>query len=195
MITADQIKRFAPSAMPGVIAAITAHPDAIEIAGLTKPLRIQHFMAQIAVESMGLTRLEENLSYSAKRLTQVWPKRFPSIASATGYAYNPRALAEKVYGGRLGNTHPGDGWTYRGSGLMQTTGRSNFAAAGHESDPDTLRQPVGALLSALKFWTDHACNAIADTDNLTRLRITINGGTNGIDDAKIWLAKAKKVFA
>jgi len=193
ILTEARIRAFAPSAMPGIVTALAA-PGALSAAGITLPLRLHHFMAEIAVESGGLSKLEENLNYSAKRLTQVWPKRFPTIAAATPFARNPEALANKVYGGRLGNTQPGDGWRYRGSGLMQTTGRENFRAVGHEDDPETLRHPVGVLASALKFWSDHGCNAIADRDNLLKLRITINGGTNGLDDAKVWLAKAKRIF-
>lgn len=193
ILTEARIRAFAPSAAPGVVAVLAA-PGALDRAVITTPLRVHHFMAQIAVESGGLSKLEENLNYSAKRLTQVWPKRFPTIAAATPFARNPEKLANKVYGGRLGNTQPGDGWRYRGSGLMQTTGRGNFRAAGHEDDPETLRQPAGALASALKFWTDHNCNAFADRNDIVGLRKVINGGDNGLDDARIWLAKAKRVF-
>lgn len=87
----------------------------------------------------------ENLNYSAKRMTQVWPKRFPTIASAQPYASNPRALANNVYGGRLGNTGPDDGWRYRGRGLAQITGKENYAKFGLANDPDAASQLPAAI--------------------------------------------------
>lgn len=193
LVTEARIRAFAPHAMPGIVAVLVV-PGALDKAEITTPLRVQHFMTQIAVETGGLSRLEENLKYSAKRLTEVWPHRFPTIASATPYAYNGHELANKTYGGRLGNHLPDDGWRYRGSGMLQTTGRDNFRACGHEDDPDSLRSPPAALASALQYWTAHGCNAIADRDNVVKLRFVINGGSNGMPDAKVWLAKAKRIF-
>lgn len=80
--------------------------------------------------------ITENLNYSAKRLTEVWPSRFPTLASAQPYANNPQKLANKVYGGRLGNTGPNDGWLYAGRGLSQITGKSNYAKFGIEKTPE-----------------------------------------------------------
>lgn len=80
--------------------------------------------------------VSENLNYSAKRLTEVWPSRFPTVAAAAPYANNPRKLANKVYGGRLGNTGPDDGWLYRGRGLAQITGKTNYAKFGLAAAPD-----------------------------------------------------------
>ena len=80
--------------------------------------------------------VSENLSYSAKRLTEVWPSRFPTLAAAAPYANYPRRLANKVYGGRLGNTGPDDGWLYRGRGLAQITGKTNYAKFGLAGTPD-----------------------------------------------------------
>lgn len=85
-------------------------------------------MAQIAVESASLSKLEESLSYTAERLVAVWPSSFKSIADARPLARNPEALANKVYGGRMVNDLPGDGWKFRGQGLKQLTGKSNYLA-------------------------------------------------------------------
>ena len=90
---------------------------------------LPNFLAQVLHESGMLQRLEEGLSYSAERLTQVWPRRFPTLSSAMPYARNPRALANRVYGGRIGNSAPDEGWRYRGRGLIQITGRDNYALA------------------------------------------------------------------
>lgn len=192
--TREQLRAFAPVAKADIIEALVNGADEIAAARIDTPLRLQHFMAQIAVESGGLRQLEENLTYSAERLHAVWPKRFPSVAAARPYARNPKKLANKVYGGRLGNTKPDDGYAFRGSGLLQTTGRENFRAAGCEGNPEMLRTPAGALTSALKFWSDNGCNALADADNLTALRKRINGGTNGLSEAKNYLSKSKRCF-
>jgi predicted chitinase len=194
MLTASRIKLFAPLARADIVDALVDGWPSIQQAGVKTPLRLHHFMAQIATETQGLTRLEENLNYSAKRLTKVWPGRFPSIAAAEPYAYRPQALANKVYGGRFGNHRPDDGWRFRGGGLLHTTFRENYRDAGYELGPDLLRTPGPALRSALKYWTDHGCNAIADRDDLPRLRRVIQGGSGGLDDAAQWLVKAKRIF-
>ncbi len=181
----------APRARADVVAALIAADDRIAAAEISTPLRLAHFLAQMATESGDFTRLEEDLFYSAERLCQVWPKRFPTLAAAKPYARNPKALAEKVYGGRMGNVKPGDGWRYRGGGLMQNTGRANYRAAGFEADPDRLRTPAGAIAAALTFWTDNGCNALADADDVEALRRRINGGDNGLPECRAYLAKAK----
>src|SRR5574339_742506 len=87
--------------------------------------------------------VSENLNYSAQRLTQVWPKRFPSLSAAKPYANNPQRLANKVYGDRLGNVDPNDGWLFRGRGLAQITGRENYARFGIAGVPDDAgKMPV-----------------------------------------------------
>jgi putative chitinase len=151
--------------------------------------RAAKFLAQISYESQRLTKTEENLSYSAKRLTQVWPSRFPTIEAATPYARNPQALAEKVYGGRMGNRKPGDGWLYRGRGLKMLTGFNNYAAAEDGlgmlltgDNANRVAKPEGAAWTAAWFWFSNNCNSIADGDDLALLTRTINGGLIGHED-------------
>ena len=95
------------------------------------PLRVAHFMAQILHESGGLAIQFENLNYSAQRLPKVWPSRFKPKGSLdpAEYANNPKKLANEVYGGRMGNTGAGDGFTYRGRGLLQLTGKESYREA------------------------------------------------------------------
>lgn len=185
------LRAVAPSARADVMAAFVAADERITAAEISTPLRIAHFVAQVAAETGGLRSLEEDLFYSAKRLCAVWPKRFPSEAAARPFARNPKALAEKVYGGRLGNVKPGDGWRYRGGGAIQTTGRANYRAAGFEADPDRLRTPAGAVAAALTFWTDNDCNTLADADDVEALRRKVNGGETGLAECRAYLGKAK----
>lgn len=195
MITADRIKRLAPSARADLVAAIIDNWPYAHEHGITTPIRIRHFMAQICVETGGLRSIEENLGYSARRLIQVWPSRFRTLAAAKSYAHNPKALACKVYGGRNGN-RPGteDGWTYRGSGFLQNTGRANFRLAGCEDDPNALRTPGPGFRAAVDYWTKHKLNAFADRNDLEFVRRKINGGAHGLEDARVYLKKAEKIW-
>lgn len=88
--------------------------------------------------------LRESLYYTPKRMTQVWPSRFPTISAARPYARNPEKLANNVYAGRIGNVNPGDGWRYRGRGYIQITGRANYRKFGIESRPDDALDPKTA---------------------------------------------------
>lgn len=132
--------------------------EAILDEGVKDGLSIFH-MASVLAEAYHETGskmepITENLNYSAKRLTQVWPGRFPTLASAQPYANNPQKLANKVYGGRLGNTGPNDGWLYRGRGLSQVTGKENYAKYGLVDNPDaagSLDTAVHILINGMKF--------------------------------------------
>lgn len=148
------------------------------------PLDLPNFVAQVLHESGMLQRLEEGLSYSAERLTQVWPRRFPSIASAQPFARNPRALANRVYGGRMGNVAPDDGWRYRGRGLIQITGRDNYTLAQRLTGlplidvPELLSEPEPALMASAAWW--EASVPDAALDDVRRVTRYVNGGDNGL---------------
>lgn len=154
--------------------------------GITDPLHQAAFLAQIGVESGAFTRLTENLNYSASRLRQVWPSRFKSDAVAQQYANNPRALANYVYNGRMGNrVGSDDGWNYRGRGLKQLTGRDNYAEYQRASgvpvlaNPDYLVRYDYAADSAAWFWHSRGCGAYVDRGDWQGLTRRINGGLNG----------------
>jgi putative chitinase len=150
---------------------------------------VPYFLGQVLHESANLTRVEELLNYtSAARLCAVWPRRFPTTASAEPYVRNPERLANLVYGKRMGNTEPGDGWRYRGRGLIQVTGRANYEAVGKAigldlvADPDMLKQPDIALRASLAWWSINVpSNVIGDVERITRI---VNGGNAGLDERK-----------
>jgi putative chitinase len=165
---------------------------------------VASFLANISVESAGLTRLEENLNYSAKRMAEVWPSRYavdPKAkvktpnALANSLANNPEKLANNVYANRMGNGPPasGDGWRYRGFGPKQLTGKDNqsaFASAVGmrvEDVPAFLRTPEGGMMSAGWFWKANNLDAKAATPGVEDDRRAINGGVIG-------LAEVERIF-
>lgn len=164
------------------------------------PKRQAAFIGQCAVESANFTRLQENLNYSAQRLTQVWPSRFPSIEAATPYANNPEKLANFVYAGRMGNLQDGDGWQFHGRGLIQLTGRENYENCGNGigvdliNDPDLLLTPQYAALSAGWFWGKRGLNALADTQEYGTMTRRINGGTTALEERIAKITKALQVL-
>lgn len=151
---------------------------------ISTPVRIAAFVAQCAHESTSFTALEEGLYYrTPERIRAIWPSRVPSLADATTLARNPQGLANRVYAGRNGNgdTASGDGWRYRGRGLIQLTGRANYAIAAaalgrpYVEQPDLVAQPSDACLTAAHYWTTHGCNALADSSQIDAITRVING--------------------
>ena len=168
--------------------------------------RAAAFLAQLAHESGQLNRLVENLNYSAERLMQVWPKRFPTMDKAKQYARNPEKLANFVYANRLGNGDEasGDGWMFRGRGLIQVTGRSNYETGGKaldlplDSNPDLLIEFDPAALSAAQFWQSRGLNEIADTgsdSSFVTITKRINGGTAGLQERQAYWKTAKSILS
>lgn len=160
------------------------------------------FLAQIAHESAELRNVEENLNYSASGLMRVWPARFPAdIAQA--YARQPEKIANRAYANRLGNGDEasGDGWRFRGSGLIQLTGKSNQlgAALYFDRDPesigDWLRSDEGACRSAAWFWRGRDLNPLADGGQFVLITKKINGGIAGLADRQAYYQRAKEVLA
>lgn len=144
------------------------------------------FLGNIFHESLMLARLEENLYYTRpERLMEVWPKRFPTLALARQYTRSPQKLADYVYGNRLGNVN-GDGWTYRGSGLIMVTGLYNFQVVEDVTglpvvaNPDILREPAGALDVAVAWWEARVPDEVMG--NRVRVRRAVNGGDVGLRD-------------
>lgn len=168
--------------------------------GIDTPLRRAHFLAQIAHESAGFTRLVENLNYGAPGLRSTWPSRFDA-ATAKAYARQPERIANKVYANRLGNGNEasGDGWRFRGRGYIQLTGRANYAEYSQRlfgddrlvREPGQAAEPAIAIRLAGAYWQHKGLNALADMDDLVGITKRINGGLIGLTDRARWLAKFK----
>lgn len=146
---------------------------------------VDDFLGQVLVESRMLERLEEDLFYTtAARLSVVWPTRFPTAESGTPFLRNPEALANKVYGGRMGNARPGDGWLYRGRGPIQLTGHDNYLQTGKAmgldlvGNPNQVATPDIGLRIAIRWWERTLPDSVMD--NLVAVTKRVNGGTHGL---------------
>jgi putative chitinase len=203
MLTLTQLKSIFPRAqMADLNAFVSFGEDALKSSGILDGVtRLQYFLAQLGHESNGLTNREENLNYSATRLMEIWPGRFPTMEIAEQYDRNPEKLANFVYGGRLGNVNPGDGYRYRGRGYIQLTGRETYREIGRiagldlEAHPELASKPENAVKIACAYWTWKGLNAACDVADFTGVTKKINGGTNGLSDRLDWLKKVKSVVA
>lgn len=152
--------------------------------------RIAAFLAQTSHESMNYTRVIENLNYRWTSLRSVFPKYFPNDSLAKKYAHDQRAIANRVYANRMGNgpESSGDGWRYRGRGLIQLTGKYNYKKFGDSLGislsevPDFLETFDGAVISACWYWENKDLNYYADNDDIKSITKLINGGYIGLED-------------
>jgi putative chitinase len=234
MRAVDVVRKIAPKAR---VAAFDAGDDLLAKAGIDRPLRLAHLLAQCGAESGGLTLTRESLNYkTVQRLTVIFgnmklaPALFPGEVKMLlgqeeelGERFYGVGFASKLYkkhginGGDnpgnkkkakgLGNDRPGDGFLFRGNGLLQTTGGSAHRAAGKKvgvdffGKPELVTSAEHALKPVLFEWTNSGCNAFADADNVLKISRAINMGNpnskgtpNGMDDRKLWLNRARKVL-
>jgi putative chitinase len=212
MINHTSIATFCPAALPGYVDAIAAGKTEIEAAGIDQPLAWSHFISQLAHESGGLTFTREDTGWAGETMRRLWPRRFalgaldPRIIAAKG---DPEKLANLAYSGRadLGNEGGNDGWLYRGAGLIQLTGRANYAACGEaigvdlEGRPELIEDPAVALKAALWFWTRNDLGRFAE-HNYGR---TVGNGVNrgnpfspldpvGYKDRQQWFKRAWAIW-
>ncbi|HRM67727.1 MAG TPA: lytic enzyme, partial [Comamonas denitrificans] len=181
-ITEHDVATLAPSARSSYREAFINAQPVLDLFGISdSPLRMAHFMAQMLHECGGLTIQFENLNYSAARLPKVWPSRFQPTGplNPAAFAHNPQKLANEVYGKRMGNTAPDDGFTYRGRGLLQLTGKDSYQRAtqilrGSFADaPDFVQAPDEVISAgwcvtvAAAIWQQKGCNEKADADSIT----------------------------
>lgn len=185
MVNAEQLKRLKINP-----ALVDVFNETFDRWGITTIRQQSAFIGQCGHECGNFTKLEEGLSYAADRLMKIWPKRFPTMEIANKYARNPKALANYVYANRMGNRDEasGDGFRFRGSGWLQLTGHDNFYHAGKACgvdfvmNPDLVRTPKYAALTAGWFWATHNCNELAERGDNLSLTKKINGGIIGLDD-------------
>lgn len=185
--------RARASLIDGIVAAM---PSVQNKFAINTPNRLGFWLAQMSHECGGGTITEENLNYTALRMTQVWPTRFRTIASAQPFARNPKALANKVYNGRMGNQiGTDDGWNYRGRGLIQITGKDGYEQVGRVAglnlvgSPDLANGRDTCLLVAGAFWAWKGLNKSADQGNFLLNTKLVNGGTTGYADRQVWLKR------
>ena len=173
---------------------------------ITSQKQVAAWIAQTAHESGGYVLLQENLNYSADGMAAIWPNRFAILGPdkkpikkdgknqpnkfALALHRKPEMIANVVYSARMGNgpIESGDGWKFRGRGLKQLTGKTNYTKCGEGlgmdliSKPDLLLQPQYAALSAAWFWAENKCGPLADAGDFVGLTKRINGGTIGLQD-------------
>lgn len=187
MISIETLQRAIPGCKtPKVWAPILS--TELDNAGITEPEQIARFLAQTSHESSDFNVLQENLNYSGDRLMAIFPKHFVG-KDVSEYNRNPEKIANAVYSNRMGNgdEDSGDGYKYRGRGILQITGRNNYTACSNSiygdetlvDNPDLVLTPEVALKSALWYWSSNNLNEITDMISLTK---KINGGTIGLDD-------------
>jgi putative chitinase len=183
----ERLKGHIPDA---VIAQI---PDTAAKFEINTPLRLAHFLAQCGHESGGFRLTKENLNYSAKGLNGTFKKYFPTLESAQPYERKPEKIANKVYGGRMGNgpEASGEGSKYCGRGYIQLTGKDNYTAFGKSINEDMSANPDKvassyALLSAAWFFNKNGLHKMADGGAsdavVTSITKRVNGGTIGLPD-------------
>ena len=213
-VSAEHIKALSPTLTAERCAEIAdnLNPAMAEF-GISTPKRVCHFVAQVAHESAHFKRFDENLNYSVRGLQATWPSRFGRSRSHTplqrelgelmarAIARKPKMIGAFVYADRLGNGSyaTGDGWTYRGRGPIQLTGRANYRTFGEElsldleGDPDMAALPeVGFRIAGL-YWADRGLNDCADRDDITEITRRIRGSSSGVEVRRAVLSRVREV--
>jgi len=193
----DAIKKASPKAN------VDRYADLLEELmpkyGIDTPLRQRHFLAQLLHESAGFNAVRENLNYSADSLLQVFPKYFRNYEEAYSYARKPEWIANLVYANRMGNGNvaSGDGWRFIGRGLIQTTGKENYAKTSQAlfgdqrllDFPYLLEEAQYAVESACYFWKANNINRHADKNDIDAVTRAINGGLHGLNERMMYFNK------
>ena len=202
ILTLDRLKSIMPALPINQAIECLSHLNAaMEQFEINKLLRVSAFLGNLAVESGQLTKLEENLNYSADRLLVVWPKRF-NAGLAKECAHNPEKIANVAYSKRYGNGDiaSGDGYGYRGRGYIQLTFKDNYLAAGNAlgvdlvANPDLLLQPEWAAKSSAWFFKTNGCNELADRNKFDELVEKINSAKLHLEERRAFYHKGIKVL-
>lgn len=201
MLSLDQLRKIMPQAPAG--AFIVPLQQTLTKFAIADGKEVAAFLATLSHESAQLTKLEENLNYSADALHKVWPQRFPP-AVAAAYARQPERIANRAYADREGNggEASGDGWRNRGAGGIQLTFENNHAAVGAYFDIERakvaawLRTPAGACLSAGWFWTVNHIAPLARAGDFDGVCDVVNRGkkTAAIGDSIGWAERLNAYY-
>ncbi|MDR6495630.1 putative chitinase [Paraburkholderia terricola] len=201
-ISANSIFLVSSRANPTLVQQFVSSMKLMEDAGINSRIRVLHFLTQVFTETGGMRRLDESFDYTATQLVAVFGKRVtPTVAASL--VGDQRKIANYIYGDRLGNKgrNTDDGWRFRGSGFLQVTGRYNFSMRAKEtglpieSNPDLAREPQGGLQIALAYWASNDINSIADTNDLYKVRVAVNGkNALGLEQAKLWYRYLDKML-
>ncbi len=181
---------------------VDALNETCERFAIDTPFRIAGFLSNTAHESGGFELVVEGLNYSVAGLMRTWPQRFPTVEVAQRYAMQPEKIANRAYADRMGNKDEtsGDGWKFRGRGLIQITGKNNYVAYSLACDnealqhPEIVEQPKYAAESAGWFWDVNRLNTLADAQDVGGMCRRINGGYNGLDDRQMKYAQIMAYF-
>jgi len=181
---------------------VVALNETCERFAIDSPYRIAGFLSNTAHESAGFKTVIEGLNYSVAGLMRTWPQRFPTVEIAQRYAMQPEKIANRAYADRMGNRDEasGDGWKYRGRGLIQLTGKNNYVAYSLACDNEALQKPEiveqskYAAESSGWFWNVNRLNTLADAQDIQGMCRRINGGLNGLDDRQMKYAKIMDYF-
>jgi putative chitinase len=209
-ITEQQLLRALPNARRQAGVFVSAINRAAVRFNITSRVRLAAFLAQIGHESGELTRLVENLNYrDATRIAQIFRHGFDAnrnarvdpeeVRDAQRYVGRPEALANRAYANRMGNgpEASGDGWRYRGRGLIHLTGKANHEAASADlgvdlvAHPELLEQPEYAAMAAAWFWASRGLNELADQGDFDGITRRINGGLTGLAERRVLWERAK----
>lgn len=182
----------AANADKAVVQDIIDNQDILPNAGINTPKKVAHFLSQVGSESGGFKVAVEDMWYTAPRIMQVWPKRFPTLELARLYEKNPQKLANNVYANRMGNGNAvsGDGYRFRGRGLIQITGRSMYANVGAFTQLDLVNRPEiaehakHAMLIATGGWKFDGVDKLPENASVEQYTQKINGGQTNIADRK-----------
>ena len=199
--TQDKLAKIIPNAAYGVDTWFNELNEMLPVFEITSVGRVAAFVAQTAHESGGYRALTENLNYAGDKLAGIWPKHFKDV-DVSQYHRNPQAIANRAYRSRMGNGDEasGDGWRYRGRGLIQLTGKDNYsrfaeyARISPEDAAEYLETPRGAVHSACWFWYANDLNTFADAGDFVGMTKRINGGTIGLDDRVKHYNEAVHIF-
>jgi putative chitinase len=201
-LPADSLARLWPRALPGMIDAISKASEAtLAKYGIVTLPDLIDFIAECSEETGGMTAVVESAAYTADRAHEVWPSIFPTAASAEAVVKDPVWLFYRTYGGRLGNRlATNDGYSYRGRGMIQITGRDWYAKIGARTGlplvevPDLAADPAHILECACAYWKLAGASAFANAGNFIAEVRRINGGTTNMASRLQWRAEVEKVL-